>query len=268
MSTLLPVHGRVARRGGFSIIELLVILLILLALIGVLAPAITAWQNSNVKAQMTTEVMVAMQTNATLCGMNRKADADSGSPRLPGISYAGTALFFDSASGLIRFSNHNQYAKDKTDYLALRTFSANGFDWPENAYDILKSAEPVAIRGGIGIAGIILNDNGFPADPTKATLRLQAMPFAVCCRADSYGLPPAPAVFCDLADDGTYQQVPTAAPAVVVYRRSDVAAIGANPDDLATLPGATDQAKLNALIFQCGGQLVQLAPQNGTAVDF
>lgn len=270
---LLQHAGRPAQvcAAGFSLIELLVTLIIILVLLAFIIPSFGAWQTTSSKGQMVSETLIALQTSQTLRDGNRKTDAESGSPRLPGVSYAGTAVFFDPASGgLLRFANNNQYApKSPSGFIATDLFTdSNGKVWNKIPYAFFTSPDPVRLRPGVGIVGIVRNDNGTPDNPADDTVGLQTMPFAVCCGPDNYGLPPAPFVYCDLAGTGTPQQIPTAAPAVVVYLRADLVKAGVDPDDLSTLPGTTGQAKLNALLTRCRGQLVELAPQNGTAVDF
>jgi len=265
---------RAAACAGFSLIELLVVLGIIVLVVGVATPMIGRMRSGTVQLQMRTEVVAALQSSVVLMNTYRKPDADSGEPRLAGVTYGGTAVFFDSARGLIRFSNNNQFAQDTTRSggdplraLERQTFTQNGVVWNKKAYDFLKPMEPVQIRSGVGICGVVRDDNGTPADPSDDKIKLVPMPFAVCCGSDTYGLPIAPSVFADLDGDGLYEQVPTSTPAVIVYLRDDVANIGADPDDLSTLPGATPQDKVQTLLFKCHGMLVELSIQNGSEMD-
>ena len=259
---------------AFSLVELLVVLGIIVVVVGVASPLLGRMRNSTTQLQMRAEVVAAMQANVALMNTYKKPDADSGEPRLAGVTYGGTAVFFDSVNGLIRFANNNQFAQDTTRgggdplrSLERQTFTQNGTVWSKKAYDFFRPVEPVQIRGSIGICGVVRDDNGTPANPADDTIKLIGMPFAVCCGADTYGLPIAPSLFADLDGDGLYEQIPTASPAVIVYLRDDVANIGANPDDLSTLPGATPQDKVQTLLFKCHGMLVELSVQNGSEMD-
>ncbi len=261
-------------KPAFSLVELLVVLLIVLLVVAMASPGLGRMRSANKQSQMRAQVLAAMQANVVLLNTYRKPDADSGEPRLAGVTYGGTAVFFDKASGLIRFSNNNQMAEDTSrnrddplHYLERQTFIQNGATWGKKAYDFLQPIEPVRITHGIGIAGVIRDDHGTPDDPTDDTIKLLPMPFAICCGSDTYGLPIAPSVFADLSGDGLYQQIPTANPAVIVYLDDDVTAAGFNPADLSTLDGATEQDKVNTLIFKCKGQLVELSIQNGSEMD-
>lgn len=274
-----PLSGIPARARGrcgraFTLIEMLIVMIIITLVVAIASPGLGRMKSSTKQSQMRAEVLAAMQANVVTMNTYRKPDADSGEPRLAGVTYGGTAVFFDKDNGLIRFANDNQMAVDGTvpandpmHYMERQTFVQNGSTWGKKAYDFLKPSEPVRIKDGIGICGIIRDDHGTPNDPSDDTVKLVGMPFAVCCGADTYGLPIAPSVFADLKGNGTYQQVPTANPAVIVFLRDDVTNIGANPDDLSTLPGATDQAKVQTLLFKCKGQLVELSIQNGSEMD-
>ncbi len=259
---------------AFSLVELLVVLLIVALVMTVASPGLGRMLGSNRQAQMRGEVLAAMQANVVMLNTYRKPDADSGEPRLAGVTYGGTAVFFDRDRRLIRFSNNNQMAEDTSKnsndplrHLERQTFVQNGSTWNKKAFDFLLPFEPVRIASGVGIAGVVRDDHGTPNDPSDDTIRLLPMPFAICCGSDTYGLPIAPSIFADLDGDGAYEQVATANPAVIVYLDDDVTRAGFDPENLSSLQGATAQDKVNTLIFKCKGQLVELSIQNGSEMD-
>lgn len=266
---------RLLIQSGFSLTELLVVLGIMLVVMAISTPFLGRMRSSTMQIQTRAEVLAAMQANMVMLNTYRKPDADSGEPRLSGVTYSGTSVFFDSASERIYFSNNNQFAQDiskaQTDplrFLERQTFTdSNGTVWGKVTYDLLKQVEPVRIPSNIGIAGIVRDDNNTPADPSDDKIKLIPMPFAVCCGSDTYGLPVAPSVYADLNADGLYEQIAAANPAVIVYLREDVIRAGANPDDLSTLPGATSQDKVQSLLFKCKGMLIELSVQNGAELD-
>ena len=274
-----PAYGvlaRFAHRAGFSLVELMVVLGIVVLAFAIASPVLGRMRAATVQAQMRAEVVAALQSDVVLLNTYRKPDADSGEPRLAGVTYGGTAVFFDDKNGLIRFANDNQFAQDISvanpgDPLRMierQTFIQNGLPWGKKAYDFFKA----------GGAGADQERHRHLRDPPRRQRHAgrsvgrqnQTGAHALCRllrQQTPYGLPIAPSVFADLDGDGLYEQIPACNPAVIVYLRDDITNIGANPDDLSTLPGATSQDKVQTLLFKCHGMLVELSVQNRSEMD-
>lgn len=267
-----------ARHAGFTLIEMLVVMVIVVLLGAVSMPGLRRMRNSIVHNQFRATVLAAMQANIALVNTYRSPNADNAEPRVFGATYAGTAVVFDKDRALIRFANNNQVATDTavadrlspTYLIERQTFTLSGKTWNKKAYDFLPAVEPARIGSSVGVVGVMRDDKG-TLDPSDDVLQMVPMPFAVCAGADSYGIPSVPAIYTDLDGNGTYDQIPACLPVVIVYLRDDLEMIGVNPDDLSTLPGATDQAKIQMLLGRLpghgGGLLVDLSLQNGVAVD-
>lgn len=279
------------RRGAFTLVELLVSMSVIVLALGVSFPFLNRMRQSTVQNQFRNEVLAAMQANIETINTYHSPDADNAAPRISGDVYAGTAVIFDKTNRLIHFANNNQMAVDTTianpndpnHFLENQNIGdLPGDRWApqwtlgrtmptdirKKAYDLLKSMEPVRISSSLEVVGVWRDDNGTFDNPADDSLRMVPPPFAICCAPDAYGMPVAPQVYTSFQNDlGVYEPLPCSFPLVVIYTRDRVERAGANPDDLSTLPGATDEEKISFLINACNASLVELTMQNDASMD-
>jgi len=134
------------RASGFTITELLVAIAIIIVLIGLTFPVISALQNSGrVEAGLNT---VGMASDVARQWVKSSAWADDGVPNPAGERYSGTAALY-CPTNEIRIVGNRRNARDAGgNYLEEYLLTTNG-------YADLQGMDYISIPDGVGIAGIV-----------------------------------------------------------------------------------------------------------------
>jgi prepilin-type N-terminal cleavage/methylation domain-containing protein len=183
------------RRSGFTLMELLVVITIMMALAAVSLPVLGAVMRDVRLGAAVSRLKAGLQQTRAILTDYTFADRSNTSPAIPGAVYTGTALVLrwdDVRQDYeIFYAISNQSAvgtAGPTDWLASRTPVLRG-------YVPFTTLEPMTLGSGLRLAGLRRND------ATATKLELVPSPsnsFAVCMDATGVGIPPAPAIYVNL----------------------------------------------------------------------